>query len=226
MLHLTSVSLNHTPVTGIHSEQKMPTNFERNLNLCFNKIKRHQSPPPPPSHHHRRHHRRCHSETTVKTFNTLYDIPAASDSEDGSPTTAAAADFSTVIASDRFFFSSPGRSNSIIESSSHSTSSIASTSFSPEDPAGDLFETAGGGVAIPTISPDPYFDFRKSMQEMVEARDLVDVRANWDYLHELLTCYLDLNPKSAHKFIVGAFADLLVTLMTASTAEAGGRRNI
>lgn len=64
------------------------------------------------------------------------------------------------------------------------------------------------------------------MQEMVEARDLVDVRANWDYLHELLTCYLDLNPKSAHKFIVGAFADLLVTLMESSTAENGGRRNV
>ncbi|KAI3682704.1 hypothetical protein L1987_82880 [Smallanthus sonchifolius] len=200
----------------------MPTNFERNINLCFTTIKRHQSPPPPPTRHHHRH-RRYHSETTLtKTFNSLYeyDIPPASDSDDGS-STAAAADFSTVMASDRFFFSSPGRSNSIIESSSHSTSSLASTSFTPEDPAGDGFENVGGGVAIPTISPDPYFDFRKSMQEMVEARDLIDVRANWDYLHELLTCYLDLNPKSAHKFIVGAFADLLVSLMVGS--ETGGR---
>lgn len=74
-------------------------------------------------------------------------------------------------------------------------------------------------MAIQTVSPDPYFDFRKSMQEMVEARDINDARANWDYLHELLTCYLDLNPKSAHKFIVGAFADLLVTLMAGSNAD-------
>ncbi|KAF5820530.1 putative transcription factor OFP family [Helianthus annuus] len=198
----------------------MPTTFERNLNLCFTKLKRHQSPPPPPTHH-RHHHRRRHSDPTViKTFNTLYD---ASDS-DHSPTTT---EFPTVIASDRFFFSSPGRSNSIIESSSHSTSSIASTSFSPaEYSGGDGFESVGGGVAIPTISPDPYFDFRKSMQEMVEARDLIDVRANWDYLHELLTCYLELNPKSAHKFIVGAFADLLVTLMTAETGGGGDGRNM
>ncbi|KAI3668151.1 hypothetical protein L6452_43228 [Arctium lappa] len=205
----------------------MPTTFERNLTLCFNKIKRLQSPPtpPPPPHHHHRHRRR---ETTVhnpksnliKNFNTLYDIPPDSDDPSNTTTTAAAAaaaapDFFTAVASNRFFFSSPGRSNSIIESSSPSTSSLASTvEISPEDVA--------GGVAIPTISPDPYFDFRKSMQEMVEARDLIDVRANWDYLHELLTCYLDLNPKSAHKFIVGAFADLLVSLMASSAVDGGG----
>ncbi|XP_076941457.1 transcription repressor OFP16-like [Bidens hawaiensis] len=192
----------------------MPTNLERNLNLCFSKLKRHQSPPPS-------NHRHCHSESTLtKNFNTLYDIPAISDSEDGGPDIH----IPTVVASDRFFFSSPGRSNSIFESTSHSTSSVASTSF--VDPTEDVeapavvggfenIESVGGGVAIPTISPDPYHDFRKSMQEMVEARDLIDVRANWDYLHELLTCYLDLNPKSAHKFIVAAFADLLVTLMAA-----------
>ena len=58
------------------------------------------------------------------------------------------------------------------------------------------------------------------MQEMVEARDLVDVKANWDDLHELLLCYLAMNPKSTHKFIIGAFADLLVSLMA---AEGGGK---
>ena len=70
-----------------------------------------------------------------------------------------------------------------------------------------------GCVATPTLSPDPYVDFRRSMQEMVEARELGDVRANWEDLHELLTCYLSLNPRSMHKFIVGAFADLLVSLL-------------
>ena len=28
---------------------------------------------------------------------------------------------------------------------------------------------------------------------------------NWEFLHELLLCYLALNPKNTHKFIVGAF---------------------
>lgn len=75
-------------------------------------------------------------------------------------------------------------------------------------------------VAVPTYSPDPYLDFRRSMQEMVEARDLVDVKANWDYLHELLLCYLALNPKSTHKFIIRAFADLLVSLLASQPTVA------
>ena len=56
------------------------------------------------------------------------------------------------------------------------------------------------------------------MQEMVEARELederVDVKSDWEFLHELLLCYLALNPKNTHKFIVGAFADLIVSLMS------------
>lgn len=63
------------------------------------------------------------------------------------------------------------------------------------------------------------------MQEMVEAHDLVDVKANWDYLHELFLCYLALNPKKTHKFIIGAFADLLVSLMSSGhTVTEGGRQ--
>ncbi|GFZ08861.1 ovate family protein 12 [Actinidia rufa] len=57
------------------------------------------------------------------------------------------------------------------------------------------------------------------MQEMVEARELTEVKANWDYLHELLLCYLSLNPQHTHKFIIRAFADLLVSLMSSETAD-------
>lgn len=54
----------------------------------------------------------------------------------------------------------------------------------------------------------------------MEARpELKDVKSNWERLHELLLCYLALNPKSAHKFIVGAFADLLVSLMSQSNVD-------
>lgn len=76
-------------------------------------------------------------------------------------------------------------------------------------------------VAVHTDSPDPYMDFRRSMQEMVEAGELVDVKANWDYLQELLLCYLALNPKSTHKFIISAFADLLVSLMSSDDNSGG-----
>ncbi|CAA3029049.1 Hypothetical predicted protein [Olea europaea subsp. europaea] len=132
-----------------------------------------------------------------------------SDSEVVATTTP---DFASAFASQRFFFSSPGRSNSIIDSSSVSSSLASTSSFSPENPTKPDTLVAGS-IAISTYSPDPFMDFRRSMQEMVEARELVDVRANWDYLHELLMCYLSLNTKTTHKFIVGAFADLIISLM-------------
>nr|GLL42659.1 transcription repressor OFP12-like [Ipomoea trifida] len=137
----------------------------------------------------------------------------SSSESDAAGETAATPDLATVLASRRFFFSSPGRSNSIVDSSSASSSMASTSSSSPTANQRDPDALVDGSVAIPTISPDPFLDFRRSMQEMVEARQLMDVRANWDHLHELLMCYLTLNPKSAHKFIVGAFADLLVSLM-------------
>ncbi|KAI3854686.1 hypothetical protein MKX03_035412 [Papaver bracteatum] len=113
---------------------------------------------------------------------------SSSDNSD-TETSAAAPDFARVFNSRRFFFSSPGQSNSIIDS-------------------------------------DTYMDFRRSMQEMVEATEFSDVRADCNYLHELLLCYLALNPKHTHKFIMDAFADLLVCLMTSSTAPSTPTSNI
>ncbi|XP_047340747.1 transcription repressor OFP13-like [Impatiens glandulifera] len=61
-------------------------------------------------------------------------------------------------------------------------------------------------VAWAMDSADPYGDFRKSMEEMVEINGLRD----WESLEELLGWYLRMNGKMHHGFIVGAFADLLV----------------
>ncbi|OVA05446.1 Ovate protein family [Macleaya cordata] len=132
-------------------------------------------------------------------------------------------DFATVFASQRFFFSSPGRSNSIIDSSCR-FSDHEEESLKPPAPESDTIIT--GGIPIQTDSPDPYMDFRRSMQEMVEASELLDVRADWDYLHELLLSYLTLNPnKHTHKFIIDAFADLLVSLMTTSSSSSSPANN-
>ncbi|XP_057252393.1 transcription repressor OFP13 [Beta vulgaris subsp. vulgaris] len=57
-------------------------------------------------------------------------------------------------------------------------------------------------------SNSPYEDFRRSMEEMVEAHGLKD----WQGLEELLGCYLKINGKNNHGYIVGAFIDLLVSL--------------
>ncbi|KAG5219256.1 ovate family protein [Salix suchowensis] len=144
----------------------------------------------------------------IKNFNSLYDLSSAPTSKSlSTPSTNSSSsysdsdtesnlDFATILASRRFFFSSPGRSNSIIESLPE-----------PQTPV-------SGGVAVKKYSPDPYTDFKNSMQEMIEARELRDVRANWDYLHELLSCYLELNPKHTHKFIISAFADIVVCLLS------------
>ncbi|KAL3359131.1 hypothetical protein AABB24_015942, partial [Solanum stoloniferum] len=211
----------------LHFPHNMPrttlgTNF---INLCFTKLKR--SLPLQSSsdddndndndnQRHQQQHRSMHFCNSIKNFNSLYDLSSSECNSNNIPTSFDyiyeldnnTPDLATIYTSQRFFFSSPGHSNSIIDSSSSISSSLASTSSSVESDA-----PLEGSIAIPTDSPDPYLDFRRSMQEMVEARGLSDIRGNWESLHELLMCYFTLNPKSTHKYIVGAFSDLIVCLM-------------
>ncbi|KAK3040572.1 hypothetical protein RJ639_029018 [Escallonia herrerae] len=195
--------------------------FWKNFYLCFSTFK---SPPPPlspPSPSQQDHH---HPPSTllINTFNSLYDLTSHSFTSSAADDTSSSSssscdtdnhrsppDLAAAIASHRFFSSSPGPSNSIFDS--------------PDSPPPPL---PNGGVAVHTYSPDPYSDFRRSMQEMVEARDLTDVKADWDFLHELLLCYLRLNPKHAHKFILRAFADLLVSLMPLTVSEESCRKTL
>ena len=63
-------------------------------------------------------------------------------------------------------------------------------------------------------SDDPYWDFRRSMEEMVAAYGLKD----WTALQELFNCYLGLNERKNHRFIVLAFTDLVAELFSRSEA--------
>ncbi|XP_019156628.1 PREDICTED: transcription repressor OFP13-like [Ipomoea nil] len=93
--------------------------------------------------------------------------------------------------------------------------------FKPEETSSMVVESAAGGggggekfplkesVAMAMDSTDPIMDFKRSMEEMVEAHDGVK---DWEFLEELLICYLRINGKSTHGYIVGAFVDLLVGL--------------
>ncbi|CAH9117810.1 unnamed protein product [Cuscuta europaea] len=74
-------------------------------------------------------------------------------------------------------------------------------------------------VALSMESMDPLLDFKRSMEEMVAAHhhDL-----DWEFLEELLTCYLKMNEKRNHGFIVGAFVDLLVSLSMAASSSGEG----
>lgn len=67
-------------------------------------------------------------------------------------------------------------------------------------------------------SRDPYDDFKKSMEEMVEANGF-NVKDDWEPLHQLLKWYLRVNEKSNHGYIVGAFVDLLVSLEYSSASS-------
>ncbi|CAJ1969317.1 unnamed protein product [Sphenostylis stenocarpa] len=214
-------------------------NLNMNLNMCCSNsaTPESESPPLSPATTYSHHNTQCPSPSSImiKNFNSIYDPTLTSNHSFSSTFFSTTtffepepepqpepADFATAFASQRFFFSSPGLSNSLVE--------YTNTNKTTQQHSASLREDGGlekmkmkmkkkvlfkGSVAVATYSPDPYVDFRRSMQEMVEARpELMDVKSNWNVLHELLLCYLALNPKSTHKFILGAFADLLVSLMS------------
>lgn len=211
----------------------MSSIFWKHFHLCFSSLKClpsiTPSPPSPSKLQDQDNNPSSPTSTSflIKNFNSLYDqssdfstskslTPSTDDyfSSDTESDTVSPPDFTTIFASQRFFFSSPGRSNSIIESSDINKSE---THHDQETPL-------NGGVAVKKYSPDPYQDFRCSMQEMIEARNLTDVMANCDFLHELLLCYLTLNPKHTHKFIISAFADILISLLSSQDSDSRQRR--
>lgn len=133
----------------------------------------------------------CHQPKTLSfriTQNTPTESASFCNESDDEPS------LETVIKglrSERLFFE-PGETSSILE---------------------EAAKAGGGGefpfkesVVLSMESQDPYVHFKKSMEEMVEAHGLKD----WGDLEELLSCYLKLNAKSNHGFIIGAFVDLLV----------------
>ncbi|XWS31558.1 hypothetical protein CRYUN_Cryun23aG0086500 [Craigia yunnanensis] len=244
----------------------MPCTLGKSLNLCFTKIKFTLTSQSSSSLLTPEDNSRLLPSSTAtassllfKNYNSLYDntfdystskflthYSSLSSEPQTEPESDSEPDFATVFASQRFFFTSPGSSNSIIEttpssitSTPESSDTLVASSSSPIKTANQSSNdgcdqpshkyshptTVKNSVAVPTFSPNPYMDFRRSMQEMVDARGLNDVKANWEYLHELLLCYLALNPKDTHKSIIGAFADLLVSLMAAGGGGKDGDVN-
>ncbi|XP_010522296.1 PREDICTED: transcription repressor OFP16 [Tarenaya hassleriana] len=148
-------------------------------------------------------------------------------------------DFAAVFASRRFFFSSPGPSKAITDSPGDLSliyDNATTTITTAKNNENESYETAtaltatttassvprllSGGAAVMqhVHSPDPYRDFRRSMQEMIDAmdgRDDADVAMErYELLHELLQSYLSLNQRDTHEFIIQAFSDILVSLLS------------
>ncbi|KAL6842396.1 hypothetical protein ACP4OV_027823 [Aristida adscensionis] len=173
----------------------------------------------------------------------LYPNP---DAEPDQLPDAAGLSLSTAIASHRFFLSSPGRSNSIVDSAEHAaaphgrprvlqgagTTNACSTSAATSSAAArePLFRAARDDmqpVRKVSVSTDaPRADFLKSMLEMVEALGLEPRRdADLARLHDLLLCYITLNEPDALRDILGAFTDLMCILEgnNASATPAAGK---
>ncbi|KAJ6711613.1 TRANSCRIPTION REPRESSOR OFP7-RELATED [Salix purpurea] len=133
--------------------------------------------------------------------------------------------------SHRFFVEPGSSSGSLVEEARSSltvtsenmgSSSSTSTSTSTSTVNDDSATTASNDpkpvrlpddcIAVLAYSPSPYDDFRQSMQQMVEEKLQNNGIADWDFMEELLQCYLNLNEKTSHKFILSAFVDLIVGL--------------
>lgn len=68
-------------------------------------------------------------------------------------------------------------------------------------------------------STNPYDDFRKSMQENVEARIMKNQNVDWDFMEELLFSYINMNEKKSCKFILSAFCDMISVMRQSSDTE-------
>ncbi|QCE08948.1 transcription repressor OFP14-like [Vigna unguiculata] len=130
------------------------------------------------------------------------------------------------------FFVKPGFSGSLVEdaltnttintATSDEVGSVSTVSTLYDVSSSGSYEKEGADHALPddsiallTHSTSPYDDFRRSMQEMVNNHEGV---VDWDFMEELLFSYLNLNHKKSHKFILGAFVDL-ITVMRRSNSE-------
>ncbi|CAI8614903.1 unnamed protein product [Vicia faba] len=148
---------------------------------------------------------------TFKIINSAYLEPSESlspkaSSLDDSGKTDSTEPVIRGLPSDRFFFE-PDETNSILDANNKAvmhSESEATQSLPFKD-----------SVVLSMESQDPYLDFRKSMEEIVEAHDVKD----WECLQGLLCWYLKVNEKNNHGYIVGAFVDLLVGLAFTSTSS-------
>ncbi|CAL0325976.1 unnamed protein product [Lupinus luteus] len=67
-------------------------------------------------------------------------------------------------------------------------------------------------IVILGCSPNPYEDFHRSMQNMVEAKLKNNESVDWDFMEQLLFFHMNMNEKKSYKFILSAFVDLVTDM--------------
>ncbi|KAK2634286.1 hypothetical protein Ddye_029078 [Dipteronia dyeriana] len=113
---------------------------------------------------------------------------------------------------ERLFFEAGGGGDTSSILKNKNKNKEANKSSVVVDDDDDLFKES---VVLSMESENPYLDFKKSMEEMVEINGMKD----WKRLEELLGWYLRMNGKKNHGFIVDAFVDLLVSHATTTTTQ-------
>ncbi|XP_074267664.1 transcription repressor OFP15-like [Silene latifolia] len=96
-----------------------------------------------------------------------------------------------------------------------SSCSLLVSSKQADRPGSEVGVVYKESEALSMDSSNPCEDFRRSMEEMVEAHGLKD----WQGLEELLGCYLKINHKLNHAYIMAAFIDLLLNLSITSSSK-------
>ncbi|KAL6626872.1 hypothetical protein ACP70R_030598 [Stipagrostis hirtigluma subsp. patula] len=96
-------------------------------------------------------------------------------------------------------------------------------------PTGSAVDAAGalqGAVPVQTYSSDPRAQFMASMAEMAAACGTKGMaEANyWEFMEELLLCYLERNDQAVHEYVLAAFADLTEADLTARRCPKKRRR--
>lgn len=200
----------------------MPRTTERVMRGCFPPVRRPALPPSSKSAA-----TGTGSSSKPPSLAIVHDddvLYPPSEAESGE---ADAARLSTAIASRRFFLASPGRSNSIVDStpthragqgaddnarsSRHAATSASSSAAKPKRAPPPRRLRYDDIHAVQVMSGSPRADFRESMVEMAAATGLDPRRGAADVaaLQELLLCYIAVNEHDALGDIIGAYADLL-----------------
>ncbi|CAF2047038.1 transcription repressor OFP18-like [Brassica napus] len=109
--------------------------------------------------------------------------------------------------SKRLIFERRGRSNSILEEV---------TKEEEEEDAPEEEDSIEGFMLLSLKSNDPYLDFKKSMEKMVELHAL---HHDWRRLEKLLFLLLKVNVKTSHEYICAAFVDLLLNLAVETSKD-------
>ncbi|KAK2661154.1 hypothetical protein Ddye_007687 [Dipteronia dyeriana] len=69
-------------------------------------------------------------------------------------------------------------------------------------------------VALTTYSMEPREDFRQSMMEMVRSRIEQNLAVDWNYMEELVNCFLELNDVTCDECIWNAFTKVVAEVVS------------